>query len=138
VAGPLDPASLEAVVVHSDLRRTGSFECSDALLTHLHRNIVWGLRGNVLDVPTDCPQRDERLGWTGDLAVFAPTAAYLFDVEDFLRDWLVDLAVEQQAADGMVAFVVPDVLKYVDHPPEFPPPDSTAIWSDAPVCVHVR
>ena len=79
---------LEAVVVHSELRRTGNFECSDPLLNQLHRNVVWGLRGNFLDVPTDCPQRDERLGWTGDIAVFAPTAAYLFDVAGFLRDWL--------------------------------------------------
>ena len=66
------PSDLEAVVVHSDLRRTGHFECSDPLLNQLHRNVVWGLRGNFLDVPTDCPQRDERLGWTGDIAVFAP------------------------------------------------------------------
>ena len=98
------------------MRRIGEFECSDELLNQLHRNVVWGTRGNFLDVPTDCPQRDERLGWTGDIAVFAPTAAYLFDVEDFLRDWLVDLAAEQQAADGMVPFVVPDVLKYVKRP----------------------
>ena len=65
-------------------------------------------------MPTDCPQRDERLGWTGDIAVFAPTAAYLFDVNDFLRDWLADLAAEQRTADGMVPFVVPDVLKYIE------------------------
>ena len=63
-------------------------------------------------MPTDCPQRDERLGWTGDIAVFAPTATYLFDVDDFLRDWLEDLAAEQQAADGRVPPVVPDILKY--------------------------
>ena len=75
-------------MVPSELRRTGEFECSDELLNQLHRNVVWGLRGNFLDVPTDCPQRDERLGWTGDIAVFAPTAAYLFDVDGFLRDWL--------------------------------------------------
>ena len=75
-----------------------------------------GTRGNFLDVPSDCPQRDERLGWTGDIAVFAPTAAYLFDVEDFLRDWLVDLAAEQRAANGMVSFVVPDVLKSSTSP----------------------
>ena len=78
------PTSLEAVVVHSDLRRTGRFACSDDLLNQLHRNVVWGLRGNFLDVPTDCPQRDERLGWTGDIAVFAPTAAFLYDVAGFL------------------------------------------------------
>ena len=77
-----------AVVVHSDLPRTGRFACSNELLNQLHRNVVWGTRGNFLDVPTDCPQRDERLGWTGDIAVFAPTAAFLFDVSGFLRDWL--------------------------------------------------
>ena len=123
--------SLEAVVVHSDLRRTGHFECSDDLLNQLHANAVWGLRGNFLDVPTDCPQRDERLGWTGDIAVFAPSAAFLYDVDDFLRDWLVDLALEQQAQDGLVPFVVPDVLKYEEHPTEFPAPETAAIWSDA-------
>ena len=73
------------------------FECSDSMLNQLHENVVWGLRGNFLDVPTDCPQRDERLGWTGDLAVFAPTAAYLYDVSGFLDDWLADLACEQAA-----------------------------------------
>ena len=57
------------------------------MLNQLHRNMVWGMRGNFLDVPTDCPQRDERLGWTGDISVFAPTAAYLYDVKDFLLDW---------------------------------------------------
>ena len=71
--GELTADALEAVVVHSELRRTGTFECSDELLNQLHRNVVWGLKGNFLDVPTDCPQRDERLGWTGDIAAFAPT-----------------------------------------------------------------
>jgi alpha-L-rhamnosidase len=127
--------ALTAVVVHSQLRRTGEFECSNELLNQLHRNVVWGTRGNFLDVPTDCPQRDERLGWTGDLAVFAPTATYLFDVEDFLRDWLKDLAAEQHAAEGRVPPVVPDVLKYVERPKRWPVPDSTAIWSDAAVWV---
>jgi alpha-L-rhamnosidase len=126
---------VEAVVVHSDLRRTGWFSCSDDLVNRLHANAVWGLRGNVLDVPTDCPQRDERLGWTGDLAVFAPSAVFLYDMKDFLRDWLLDLDVEQRVQDGLVPFVVPDVLKYIPHPPEFPAPDTTAIWSDAAVWV---
>ena len=126
---------MTAVVVSSELQRIGEFECSDELLNQLHRNVVWGTRGNFLDVPTDCPQRDERLGWTGDIAVFAPSAAYLFDVEDFLREWLANLSVEQRAADGMVAFVVPDVLKYIKRPSHFPAPESTAIWSDAAVWV---
>jgi alpha-L-rhamnosidase len=127
----LTPDALTAVVVSSELQRIGEFECSDELLNHLHRNVVWGTRGNFLDVPTDCPQRDERLGWTGDIAVYAPTAAYLFDVEDFLRDWLADLAAEQRAANGMVGYVVPDVLKYSKAPSQFPRPETTAIWSDA-------
>ncbi|HWS35853.1 MAG TPA: family 78 glycoside hydrolase catalytic domain, partial [Actinoplanes sp.] len=131
---PIESA-LEAVVVHSDLRRTGWFECSDELLNQLHRNVVWSTKGNFLDLPTDCPQRNERLGWTGDLAVFAPTAAYLFDTADFLADWLADLAAEQQAADGLVPFVIPDILKYQGSPPDFPDPDSTAFWSDAAVWV---
>ncbi|SEQ09912.1 family 78 glycoside hydrolase catalytic domain [Microlunatus flavus] len=137
--GEPDADALTAVVVSSDLRPTGDFACSDELVTQLHRNAVWGTRGNFLDVPTDCPQRDERLGWTGDIAAFTPSAAYLFDVDDFLRDWLRDLAAEQRAADGMVAFVIPDVLKYVikDDPAAsvFGPPDSTAVWSDAAVWV---
>lgn len=127
--------ALVAVVVHSDLPRTGTFACSDELLNQLHRNVVWGARGNFLDLPTDCPQRDERLGWTGDIAVFAPTAAFLFDVSGFLRNWLADLDAEQRAADGLVPFVVPDVLKYTEHPKEFPEPETSAIWSDAAVWV---
>jgi alpha-L-rhamnosidase len=127
--------ALTAIVVHSELRGTGEFECSNELLNQLHRNVVWGLRGNFLDVPTDCPQRDERLGWTGDIAVFTPAATCLFDVEDFLRDWLKDLAAEQQAAGGRVPPVVPDILKYLDRPKHWPVPDTTAIWSDAAVWV---
>ncbi|MGZ4662748.1 MAG: alpha-L-rhamnosidase-related protein, partial [Arthrobacter sp.] len=126
---------IEAVVVHSDLERTGTFECSNELVNQLHRNIVWGLRGNFLDLPTDCPQRDERLGWTGDIAVFAPTAAYLYDVKGFLQDWLLDLAAEQKAANGLVPITVPDALKYCPQPPEFPAPESSALWSEASVWV---
>jgi alpha-L-rhamnosidase len=132
--GELTADALTAVVVSSELHRTGAFECSDELLNQFHRNVVWGTRGNFLDVPTDCPQRDERLGWTGDIAAFAPSAAYLFDVDAFLRDWLRDLAAEQAAADGMVAFVVPDVLKYIPRP-DRPAPETTALWSDAAVWV---
>ena len=133
--GELTTADVEAVVVHSDLRRTGTFECSDDDLNQLHRNVVWGTKGNFLDVPTDCPQRNERLGWTGDIAAFAPSAAYLFDVEGFLSDWLLDLAAEQRNHDGMVPFVIPDVLKLLPSPSAFPDPDSTAVWSDAAVWV---
>ena len=104
--------ALRAVVIGSDLVRTGTFRSSHPLLNRLHDNVVWGMRGNFVDVPTDCPQRDERLGWTGDLAAFAETAVYLYDAEDFLADWLRDLAVEQEHADGRIPVVVPDNLKY--------------------------
>jgi alpha-L-rhamnosidase len=133
--GALSAESIEAVVVHSDLERIGEFECSNPLVNQLHRNIVWGLKGNFLDLPTDCPQRDERLGWTGDIAVFAPTAAFLYDVKGFLQDWLLDLAAEQEAADGLVPITVPDALKYCPQPAEFPTPESSALWSEASVWV---
>jgi alpha-L-rhamnosidase len=125
---------LAAVVVGSALRRTGTFACSDPLLTRFHENVVWSLRGNTVGIPTDCPQRDERLGWTGDIAVFAPSACYLFDMNGFLRAWLADLRAEQAAAGGRVPYVVPDALKgWAVREGE--QPESTAIWSDAAVWV---
>lgn len=134
-AGELPEDAIVAVVVHSDLRRIGHFNCSDPLVQRLHDNVVWALRGNFVDVPTDCPQRDERLGWTGDIAVFAPTAAFLYDVDGFLRDWLQDLASEQHHA-GFVPYVVPDVLKYIRPTAvELENPNTTAIWGDAAVWV---
>ena len=84
----LDEVDVEAVVVHTDLERIGTFECSDPLLNRLHENVVWGWRGNSVSVPTDCPQRDERLGWTGDAQVFSPTASFLYDAETFWENWL--------------------------------------------------
>ncbi|MFI1566827.1 family 78 glycoside hydrolase catalytic domain [Streptomyces sp. NPDC020490] len=133
--GPLDPADVTAVVVHSDLRRTGWFSCSDTSLNRLHENVVWGMRGNFVDVPTDCPQRDERLGWTGDVQVFAPTAAFLYDVRDFLRSWLRDLAADQETDERRVPPVFsPDipVITPVPLPPGNPP---MAGWCDAAVIV---
>ncbi|MRX44400.1 alpha-L-rhamnosidase [Agromyces kandeliae] len=130
-----DRGGLEAIVVSSELRRIGRFGCSDPVLERLHENAVWGMRGNFLDVPTDCPQRDERMGWTGDIAVFAPSAVYLADAGDFLRDWLRDLALEQAGHDGRVPFVVPDVIKYLNHGSSLLKDETTAIWSDAAVWV---
>jgi alpha-L-rhamnosidase len=100
---------LQAVVIGTDLRRTGWFACSDPDLDQFHHNVVWSMRGNFVDVPTDCPQRDERLGWTGDIQIFAPTASFLFDTAGFLSSWLADLATDQ-LPDGAVPFVIPDVL----------------------------
>lgn len=123
--GELKAADIEAVVVHSDMTRTGWFECSNPDVNRLHDNVVWSMRGNFLDVPTDCPQRDERLGWTGDLQVFAPTACFLFDSAGFLSSWLKDLAAEQ-AEDGLVPIVVPNVI---------PVRPSQAGWGDATTVV---
>ena len=89
---------------------TGSFSCSEPLINQLQHNIQWGQKGNFLDVPTDCPQRDERLGWTGDAQVFSPTAAFNFDVAGFYTKWMKDVAADQ-LPDGKVPHVIPDVLK---------------------------
>ncbi|WP_426592394.1 family 78 glycoside hydrolase catalytic domain [Cellulomonas sp. McL0617] len=103
--GVLGPDDVTGVVVHTDLRRTGWFACSDERVERLHDAVVWSLRGNVCDIPTDCPQR-ERAGWTGDWQVFAPTAAALFDVLGFSRKWLRDVALDQRD-DGCVANMSP-------------------------------
>ena len=120
--------NLEAQVCHSDMRRAGWFSCSNDLVNRLHENAVWSMRGNFVDVPTDCPQRDERLGWTGDIQVFAPSATFLYDCSAFLDSWLADLAADQYD-DGGVPFVIP-----------MPPSDlarrgTAAAWADAAVVV---
>ncbi len=102
-----DKTTCEAVVLHSDTPRTGDFACSDPLLNQLQRNIDWGQRGNFVEIPTDCPQRDERLGWTGDAQVFVRTAAWNRDVAAFFHKWARDLA-DTQKADGSVPPVAPD------------------------------
>lgn len=90
------PGEIEALVVHSDMRRTGWFESSHELLDSFHENVVWSMRDNFVDLPTDCPQRDERLGWTGDIQVFAPAATFLYDSTGVILTWLRDLMVEQR------------------------------------------
>ena len=90
-----------AWAVYSDIRENGSFSCSSELLNRLNENIRWGARSNFVEIPTDCPQRDERMGWTGDIAVFAPTAVFNFDMTRFLRKWLRDLRSEQFRTGGI-------------------------------------
>jgi len=109
VTGELNPEDFTAVALYSDMKPTGTFECSNPLINQLQHNIQWGQRGNFLDVPTDCPQRDERLGWTGDAQAFFRTAAFNFDVNNFFKKWMKDVALDQQA-DGSVTAVVPDIL----------------------------
>jgi alpha-L-rhamnosidase len=107
---PLTMESIEALVIHTDMRRTGWFSCSDPLVNKLHENTIWSMRGNFLSVPTDCPQRDERLVWTGDIQVFGPSANFLFDTSAMLGHWLRDVASEQAENNGIPPFVVPNIL----------------------------
>ena len=104
-----DADAVTGIVVHTPMRRTGSFECSSAALNQLYSNIIWGQKGNYLEVPTDCPQRDERMGWTGDTQFFAPTAAYNFDVAAFFTRWLTSCE-DNQYDDGTFPNVVPDIM----------------------------
>jgi alpha-L-rhamnosidase len=113
---------IQAVTLYSDMNKTGQFDCSNPMLNQLQHNIQWGQKGNFLDIPTDCPQRDERLGWTGDAQAFSRTAAYNMDVHNFFSKWLQDLAADQ-SENGMVPFVVPNVLG--------PFAGGSAGWADA-------
>lgn len=107
--GTINPDDFTAIALYSDMTPTGTFTCSNPLLNQLQHNIQWGQKGNFLDVPTDCPQRDERLGWTGDAQVFSRTASYNMNVHNFFTKWLKDVAADQYP-DGSVPFVIPDVL----------------------------
>lgn len=120
--GELRPENVTAVALYSDMPMTGQFTSSSPLLNQLQHNIQWGQKGNFLDVPTDCPQRDERLGWTGDAQAFARTASFNMNVQSFFSKWLKDLAADQ-APSGSVPFVIPNVLG--------PGSGGSAGWADA-------
>ncbi|MCR4594528.1 MAG: glycoside hydrolase family 78 protein [Clostridiales bacterium] len=124
----VNPADFTAIVVHSQMKRTAHFSCSDELLNRFALNVVWGQKGNFLDVPTDCPQRDERLGWTGDAAMFSRTAAINFDVKAFCEKWLNDIEADQ-LADGSVPHVAPYTNIYWNGPDGYNSP----AWSDVAV-----
>ena len=113
---------ITGLVVHTPMRRTGNFECSNPMLNKLYSNIIWGQKGNYLEVPTDCPQRDERMGWTGDTQFFAPTAAYNFDVANFFTRWL-QTCQDNQYSDGSFPPVIPDIMGGA----------GATGWSDAPI-----
>ena len=123
-----------ACTLHSNMASNGSLECSNPLLNQLHHNFLWGLKSNFLDVPTDCPQRDERLGWTGDAQIFCRTATYLMNTYTFYKKWLHDLEVDQ-TPEGGVPHVVPNIeegrtdgnwlLRQGPH--------SAAAWADAAI-----
>lgn len=120
----IDLRNFTAIAVYSDMKRTGNFRCGNEKINQLYHNILWGQKCNFLDVPTDCPQRDERLGWTGDAQAFAKTAMINYDTKRFFTKWLGDMAVEQ-GEDGVIGGIVPDCRK---SPVDIHP---SAAWSDA-------
>ena len=124
--GEIGAENIKAIVLHSDIKRTGYLESSSPLLNQLFSNIIWGQKGNFLDVPTDCPQRDERQGWTGDATVFCRTATYNYDVEKFFKKWLTDLRLDQEK-NGHIPHIIPQTIcwdwSYAEH--------SGAVWGDA-------
>ncbi len=125
----IEPEKLQvfALVLHSEFEETGTFACSDPMLNRLQSNIRWSGKSNFLEVPTDCPQRDERLGWTGDISLFAPTACYNFDLSRFFEKWLADVRAEQTRGGG-IPFVIP---KAGNLGPSVP----TACWGDCCILV---
>ncbi|TFC21130.1 alpha-L-rhamnosidase [Cryobacterium glucosi] len=125
--GDAEGIDVRAQVTHSDMERRGWFDSSHAMLNKLHENTVWGMRDNFVDVPTDCPQRDERLGWTGDIQVFAPAASFLFETTGTLSGWLRDVWAEQGEGGA-----VPNFVPWIEC--GFPAPPSAA-WGDAAVIV---
>ena len=117
---------ITAVVVHSEIERTGDFSCGNEKINQLYHNVIWGQKSNFLDIPTDCPQRDERLGWTGDAQVFCRTACINYDVERFFAKWLTDMASEQTAS-GAIPRIVPNCFREE--------PSCSAGWGDAATVV---
>ena len=129
--GELSLNDLTGVVVHSDIPKVGFFECSNPQINQLQHNIQWGQKGNFVDVPTDCPQRDERLGWTGDAQAFARTACFNHDVAAFYTKWMKDFIYDQQS-EGQIPHVIPDVLSINSNRRGN---SASAGWADAAVIV---
>ena len=125
VKGLAKPPQLEGVVFSSVSKQTGHFSCGSELVNKVFQNIRWGMLGNYLEVPTDCPQRDERLGWMGDAQIFAPTAAYFYDIASFMTKWLQDVR-DAQTEDGAFPNVAPQMIQLGDGAPA---------WADAGVIV---
>ncbi len=120
----LPKENITAIVRHTDMKRTGHVQTSNARFNRLMENVIWGQKSNFVDIPTDCPQRDERLGWTGDINAFCTTAAYNYDIRLFMKKWLADLR-NDQTEDGRIPHVAPDVLRGEDDS------STAAMWCDA-------
>ncbi|MDR0641129.1 MAG: family 78 glycoside hydrolase catalytic domain, partial [Treponema sp.] len=131
--GAVDMNSFEAVAAYSDMKPAGTFKSSNELLNQFAGNVAWSMKDNFVDIPTDCPQRDERLGWTGDAEIFLRSACLLMETAPFMRKWLRDLAVSQYP-DGRVPHVVPDVLKGSQKTGgQIDEPAGATAWADAAV-----
>jgi alpha-L-rhamnosidase len=121
-------SDITGIVAHSEMERTGDFECSDSRVNRLYQNIIWGQKGNYFEAPTDCPQRDERLGWTGDTQFFIPTASFNYNVASFIERWLVTIATDEQAEDGSFPDIAPSVGRKGK---------AITAWGDAAItCTH--
>ncbi len=131
-ASELEEKDIQALAIYSDVKPVGTFSCSDPMLNKLQRNILWSMRSNFLDVPTDCPQRSERFGWTGDAQVFVQTAAWNYNVKDFYKKYLLDLAADQ-GLNGGVPNIVPDFMR-----PDKRDKAGVAGWGDAAVLIPWR
>ncbi len=126
-----EQVEITARALYSDLRHTGSFSCSDEKINRLQQNILWSSRSNLVEIPTDCPQRDERMGWTGDIAVFAPTACYNYDMKRFLNKWLADMRAEQLPTGG-----IPNTIPSQGYGfPATMPVMAIEFWGDASIMV---
>lgn len=123
-------ASFEAIVTHTDMEEAGNFSCSNDAVNKLFENVRWSMKGNFLSIPTDCPQRDERLGWTGDVALFSPTATRIYKSFGILKNWLEDLRIDQVSRGGVPPLVCPNVLQGFKTWGEVWP---TTIWHDVVV-----
>ncbi len=122
---------VEAKALYSDIEQIGKFECSNSMINRLQENILWSSKSNFVDIPTDCPQRDERMGWTGDIAVFAPTACFNFDMSAFLNKWLKDVRAEQLKTGGIPNTVPAQGFGF----PATMPSMAIDFWGDATVLV---
>lgn len=135
--GPVRAECFRGIVLHTAIEPAVEFSCSDERINQLWHNLVWGQKGNFLDVPTDCPQRDERLGWTGDAQIFCRTACFNFLSDSFFTKWLQDVKADQYQ-NGAVPFVVPDVLprdwRFLTEA-GLGPEQTSAAWGDAVVIV---
>jgi alpha-L-rhamnosidase len=133
--GTINKDSFEAVAIYSDMRPAGEFSCSNPKINQLISNVRWSMKDNFVDIPTDCPQRDERLGWTGDAEIFARAASYLMETAPFFGKWLRDLAISQYP-DGQIPHVVPDVLKNIIGIDSIVTQEAGATaWADAAVII---